>query len=228
MAWILDHLQIILAIAGAIAYWLNARSKEQAGEPTDYDGDGEPDTRPQSGRALREQDPTLLHDENTRRIQDEIRRKIAERNGARPVRPSEPTVSTSQPGHSHREVEASSTPPRMPTAMPAARRREMEESPYSMDETRRAAVERHAASVLENQRELAAQLAALQQRRAEAERTARSMREGRKATIAATANAAGRVRTPDDVSLLSDLRDARSLRKAIVLREVLGTPVGLR
>ena len=44
MDWILDNLQIVLAIAGAIAYWLNARNKEKAGEEADYDGDGIPDS----------------------------------------------------------------------------------------------------------------------------------------------------------------------------------------
>jgi predicted nucleic acid-binding Zn-ribbon protein len=96
-----------------------------------------------------------------------------------------------------------------------------------MDETRRATVEREAAAVLESQRALAEQLAVLNQRRAETGRTARAMRENVELATAA-ASAAGQARISDDASLLSDLRNARSLRKAIVMREVLGTPVALR
>ena len=226
MDWIKDNLQLILAIAGAIAYWLNARKKDQAGEPADYDGDGEPDNRPQSGRSLHEQDDTSLHDENTRRIQEEIRRKIAERQGGGGLRPI---------------AEAESLPPSLPVpqggapapgarqqpaAQPAVRRREVA-APYAMDDTQRATVEREAAAVLERQRALAEQLTMLNQRRAETGRTARAMRENVELATAA-ASAAGRARMPDDASLLSDLRNARSLRKAIVMREVLGTPVALR
>jgi hypothetical protein len=32
----------------------------------------------------------------------------------------------------------------------------------------------------------------------------------------------------DDIGLFAELRNARSLKKAIVLREVLGAPVGLK
>jgi hypothetical protein len=74
---------------------------------------------------------------------------------------------------------------------------------------------------------LAEQLAALNHRRAEAKLSARAMREGVEWATAA-ASAAGQSRKSDDSSLMSDLRNARSLRKAIVLREVLGTPVSLR
>ena len=224
MDWIKDHLQLILALAGAIAYWLNARKKEQAGEPADYDGDGEPDTRPQSGRSLHEQDETSLHDENTRRIQEEIRRKIAERQsggGLRPIAEAEsipPSVPVSRGGAPAQAPVAR----QQPTPPPVVRRREVE-SPYAMDETRRATVEREAAAVLESQRALAEQLAVLNQRRAETGRTARAMREN-----AELATAAGQARMSEDVSLLSDLRSAHSLRKAIVMREVLGTPVALR
>ena len=218
MDWILDNLQLILAIAGAIAYWLNARKKEQSGEPADYDGDGEPDTQPQDARSLREQDPTLLHDENTRRIQEEIRRKIAERQSGGPVGAGRPTVQPAAiPSPVAREVASAPNPPPVPVGPAVARRREIEGSPYAMEETRRAAEAREAA-VLASQRELAEQLAALKQRRA--------VREGQETALATAV--AGQGRTGDETSLLSDLRNARSLRKAIVLREVLGNPVGLR
>lgn len=217
MNWVFEHIQVILAIAGAIAYWLNARNKEQAGEPADYDGDGEPDTRPQSGRALREQDPTLLHDENTRRIQEEIRRKIAERQAAERGGPV--VMPTSR--------EATPLPPPLATPAPVVRRREVEASPYaSPDFDRRAAQEREAAVVLEKQRALAEQLSALKQRRAEAAGAVQAIRETASAAFVNSAN--GERRGAEEISWSRELRSARSLRKAIVLNEVLGTPVGLR
>lgn len=200
MDWILDHLQIIIAIAGAIAYWLNARKKEKAGEPADYDGDGKPDTLQQDRRSLREQTDPAQHDDNTRRVQDEIRRLIAERNRSE-GRPGPVPIPVEQP-----------TPPPL-------RRREPEPAAYA--EARREEAERESAAVLERQRGLADQFAELQARRAEATREAKAVWTAKPEPTAVTARGG-------DVSLLRELRNARSLRKAVVLREVLGTPVGLR
>ena len=224
MDWILDHLQLILAIAGAIAYWLNARKKEQSGEPADYDGDDIPDTRPQAGGSFREQDETQLQDENTRRIQDEIRRKIAERQGGG----STWSEAAPLPIPSSRGTDANHLPTARPlsTAQPPLLRREYEPSPFDRDEARRASVEREAATVLDRQRALAAQIEMLNQRREDTARSARAMRDA--GELATGAGSASSLMRKSDDGLLSDLRNASSLRKAIVLREVLGTPVGLR
>jgi hypothetical protein len=201
MDWILDHLQVVIAIAGVIAYWLTARSKQKAAEKTDYNGGGTPGTLPGGGRAMREGQQAMEQAEATRRIQEEIRRKIAERAGN---------------AGGVRTVQSLPTPPPMP-----ARRRESELA----REVRREETERDAAAVLERQRALMDQLAALKARKAA---------EGveTKAVWNVDTTAATPVRTSarvgEEVSLLAELRNARSLRKAIVLREVLGTPVGLR
>ncbi|MFA6961050.1 MAG: hypothetical protein WC205_09885 [Opitutaceae bacterium] len=196
MDWILDHLQIVIAIAGAIAYWLNARSKANAGEA---DGDGTPGGSLHDGRTQTSEPARRIdYDDNMRRLQEEIRRKIAERQAGagRPVQPSASVQSQSQ----------SQSQPR---AQVAARRVE---------------TERADAAVLERQRMLAEQLAALKAQRAEAGRAAKSaMWTPQPAASLETAAARS-----DDVHWLKELRGARSLRKAIVLREVLGTPVGLR
>lgn len=206
MDWILDHLQIIIAVAGAIAYWLNARSKQKAGEAADYDGDGQPDTLAGGGgRAMRDGEREMEQAEATRRIQEEIRRKIAERagnaggGGARPVQPM-------------------ATPPPMPAPV---RRREAELA----REARREETERDAAAVLERQRALMDQLAALKARKAaEGVETKAIWNLDNSAATPTRAQA----QVGEDVSLLTELRNMRSLKKAIVLREVLGTPVGLR
>ena len=225
MDWIFDNLQIVLAIAGAIAYWLNARSKDKAGEEADYDGDGQPDNVPGGGRAMREHEQEMEQAEHTRRIQEEIRRKIAERQGggAAPQAPMPPPMPP--------PLSPPLSPPPMPPAAPVFRREEPERGWLDREvEERRAAAERESEAVLERQRGLAAQLAALQSRKDETTRAASSVWAASPVMSPSVASlgqgASSRVR--DDVGLLSELRNTRSLRRAIILREVLGTPVGLK
>lgn len=217
MDWILDHLQIIIAVAGAIAYWLNARNKEKTGEPADYDGDGSPDVnRPPAGGAMREAADTFDPEDNTRRIQEEIRRKIAERSGG-----------TGQPTPPPLEPVPRAEPSGWDQAQ-ARRRQEAVEARRVQAEAHREEAARESAAVLERQQALAAQLAALQARRAEAGREAKAVWMTAPESAAAAAATSARVGSRADVGLLGELRNASSLRKAIVLREVLGTPVGLR
>lgn len=204
MDWILDNLQIVIAVAGVIAYWLNARKKDKAGEPADYDGDGRPDNIPGGGRHMREHEQAREQAENTRRIQEEIRRKIAERNAGAGESPRRTAV-----------------PPPMPTVtpppMPPARDRRHEQAM----EARRAEAEHETAMVMERQRALADQLSALQARKAEAARDAKA--------AWSTSSPAKTKREPrDDLGLAAELRNAHSLRRAMVLREILSTPVGMR
>jgi len=195
MDWI-----IIAAIVG-VGYWLNARRKESERKAANRSGGGTPGTLPGGGRAMREGQQAMDQAEATRRIQEEIRRKIAERAGN---------------AGGARTVQSLPTPPPMP-----ARRRESEVA----REVRREETERDAAAVLERQRALMDQLAALKARKAAegVETKAVWNLDNSAATPARTT-----ARVGEDVSLLAELKNARSLRKAIVLREVLGTPVGLR
>lgn len=199
MDWILDHLQIIIAVAGAIAYWLNARSKEKAGEEADYDGDGVPDSPLRRKEEPAHPAERIDYDENMRRLREEIQRKIAERQG-HPAGQAIPPL-----------------PRAVPPVLPDWQRQQSEE--------RRAETERESAVVLERQRALAEQLAELKARRSAASHAAN---EATWATQpAAVAREVGQ-QAGDDIHWLRELRNARSLRKAIVLREVLGTPAGLR
>jgi len=75
------------------------------------------------------------------------------------------------------------------------------------------------AASLERQEQLATRLRELTEQRAMA---------ARKAAAVAVNNAAVAQRDLAGQELRHDLRDPRSLRRAIILREVLGTPVGLR
>lgn len=208
MQWVLEHLQIIIVIGGAIAYWLNQRRREKMGESADYDEDGIPENRPV---------PPLQRDANqddnaerTRRIQEEIRRKIMERRGQTvpppipsaepsPLRPTPTTMTRTQPE---------------PAAPPMLHRAE----------GRSAAAIAEANEELENQRRLAEQLEALKARRAEAQRQQSAIYSGEITSPTETAVAAAGFHA----KLLTELRERGGARRAIVLREVLGTPVGLR
>lgn len=201
MNWILEHLQILIAVGAAFAYWLNQRKQEPAddGETTaDRRGEFAPPTQTDPDEA-----------ERTRRIQEEIRRKIAERASGGPI--AVPPPAPEPPPIFQRDTMA---PRPVASPMPQARQREVvrESQPYVSPAAETAALER--------QRELEAQMSAL----AEAKRAAQ-----RKVTaVAATEQGALAHASQTRGDLLSDLRGARNLRRAIVLREVLGPPVGLR
>ena len=185
MDWILDHLQILIGIAGVVAYWINQLRKNA-------------DARSEEGQQRNPLAESGEADERTRRIQAEILRKIAERRGASaPAAPVQPVRS----------------PAEAPAPVVIVRNDELAAPAYQpekwMDE-----------SVLERQRALAGQMAALEASRAAALREAQALRTPEPAVTAAT--------PAGELSLLQELRMARSLRKAIVLREMLGPPVALR
>jgi len=139
--------------------------------------------------------------ERTRRIQDDIRRKIAERRGQLATPPPVP-VSEPEPSRWAEKEEESWT--------------YRQEEPSPVVET--VAVD----PVLERQRALAEQLAALQARHA-------AMSKASQAAWASELPAPAAASTNlEEVNWLRELRSARSLRKAIVLREVIGPPVALR
>jgi hypothetical protein len=141
--------------------------------------------------------------ERTRRIQEEIRRKIAERRGL--------TTGTPQPVGPRME------PPQLFSEEPAA---PLVEAPERAD----SAVQAAANAVLVRQQHLADQMRALE--------TARTTVQRRAVQVSADVKTASLTRTAllteERAILLEDVRDPMSLRRAFVLREVLGTPVGLR
>ncbi len=144
--------------------------------------------------------------ERTRRIQEEIRRKIAERRGQ--LTPPPVPMQESEPVY------------------PSPRWSETAEkrSPYKIEPPPLAETEM-VDPVLERQRDLAGQLAALKLK------TAQHV-EGNRVSWAISkpveTEAQAVVARAEDVYGLRELRTARSLRKAMVMREVLGPPVALR
>jgi hypothetical protein len=188
MDWVSDHLQLIIAVAGAVAWWLNQRRQVQAGSE-------EPDAEKSF------EDPELA--ERTRRIREEIQRKIEQRSR----------------GYPQSEGGSSPGPAALPPIMVEVKRREPIAPPLS-----RAAQSHHdaqrAAEILEQQAALMEQLRQAQEMKAAALRRTQFETEvasKEEAAVAAVRSALG-----------DDLRNAAALRRAFILREVLGPPVALR
>jgi len=221
--WILDHLQFIIAFAGVVAYWLNQRRREKAGEEADYDGDGIPENRP----VRKKLDPNELDPEEAeraRRIQDEIRRKILERrSGNAPIEEPPPLMSPARPAT--RPVWAEPTEAPRPAAggpMAETLRRMIEQVSDPEAEARAAAAEQAAR---DRQRLLQEQLAAVEEQgRVEMERAAAA----RRAHVVLIEERAATISRRGSSVLLEALRDSKGLRQAVVVREILGTPAGLR
>jgi hypothetical protein len=148
--------QILVAVAAVIALW--AKQRREAARSR-----GEAPGAPASGR------PDPMEEERTRRVQEEIRRKIAQRNAWQAAREENPPAMTEEP------------PP-------------MEEAPGPEE----VAVLREAPPPPEPAPSLPARAAALP----------------------ASAAPSG--------DWLTELRGTRGARRAMVLREILGPPVGLR
>lgn len=187
MDWVFDHLQFIIAAAGAVAWWLNQRRPGQA--------EGDETVAPPETTF---DDPELA--ERTRKIREEIQRKIAER--ARGYPTEQPTLPLDQPDEPPlvREVVVTPTPPprRGLTAFEAQRQ----------------------AEILEEQAALAERLQEAEQMKLAAQKRARYE--------AATADQTTVARSLSRSTVLDDLRDPAALRRAFILREVLGPPVALR
>jgi hypothetical protein len=208
MDWIQDNLQLVIAVAGAIAYWLTQRKKEQAGEPTDYDGDGRPDNLP---REAQFEDPELA--ERTRRIREEIQKKIDERRrgGAGYDRPAAPQAeSPFQQEEPPPVIVQQELPP------PLVREVVVRQASTAAAD---AAAARRMAEMKEQQEALAEQL-----KQAEEMKAAALRRREFETSVSAEKTAQDAKRA----TLVEELRNPESARRAIILREILGPPVALR
>jgi type IV secretory pathway VirB10-like protein len=189
MRWITDNLQLVLAVAGALAWWLTQR--KQAGE----------EAAPPPHEEKSFEDPELA--ERTRRIREEIQRKIEQRARGyanEQPRPIQPEAAELPP--ILREIFMEPEPaPVMPRAA-------------SRQETQRQA------EILEQQAAMAEQLRQAKLMKASAEK--------RKEFESATADHRAERRTETRSSVLGDLRTPDALRRAFILREVIGPPVALR
>ena len=189
MDWALKHLQLIIAIAGAVAWWLNQRKQAKMGteEPR---------------KEVTFDDPELA--ERTRRIREEIQRKIEQR--ARSYTQPVPT-----PVEEHE-----------PVGPPPIFREVVVRAPEPPPLSRAAAAQledQRTAGILEQQAALTEQL-----RQAGEVKAAALARTQFESQISSGMEAAVVARS----ALAEDLRDPATLRRAFILREILGPPVALR
>jgi len=146
--------------------------------------------------------PVIDEAERIRRIQEEIRRKILERVGG---------VTTPVPTPPPLKAAPQLTMKRVQTAAEAYTESQAEEERLVVADQ----------AMLERQQQLAAKMRELKEQRREHDRPSEVFAE--KTALAMSASG-----TAVRGSLLADLREPTAVRRAIVLREVLGTPVGLR
>lgn len=172
----------------------------------------------------RQQDPTPepRHNEvEEARRNEEIRRRIAERRAGH-VRPPPEPARTEPPPVIERDPTAIPDLPeplkRMLTQLEKRREPELTFAPPPPVLPDRSRAE------LERQYQLAEEMKALEEVRLLAKRRATQLA----AAQAEAATTKGALRAAARGRLLEDLKDPQSLRRAVVLREVLGTPVGLR
>ena len=197
MDWLLNHPLVLFIIAAAVANFVQKMKKAGAQQrpPQPTRGSLDPDTA-----------------ERTRRVQEEIRRKIAERAGRLPASP--PPMSAS--------------PAAGPSSAPPARNVFQELARQMAEAKRIAELQERAQAAAEAQSRQ--RLAAEQETRELAE--ARRLAEIQRTEATAVVDDSGAGRKTTDVSardkLLASLREPDSLRRAFVLREILGEPVGLR
>lgn len=207
MNWILEHFQVVIALI-VIAAWI-LRSIAGA----------EQEERPKrSGRAAPAEDAAEA--ERTRQIQEEIRRRILARQRGETVAPPNPPP-----------MPAAEAPPPMPVFVEPEEEEELLDPDYPgegprepMPSAARREAEAAQAAILEQQRQLAEQLRAL--------REARSVREASsppsRRVWAGARHATTLHRQTFRSELIRDLHEPVGLRRAILLKEILGEPLALR
>lgn len=191
LQWLVDNAWTLIIIGGVLVQMLQAVLKKRGGG-----GAQPPDERP---KEFEFDDPELA--ERTRRIREEIQRKIAQRAKGYPTeQPGVPEVEPDSPPPIIREVATVSEP-----------------------------VVRASSSRFDTQRqaEILEQQAALMEQLREAERMKAAVTK-RTEFEEATADHSAAKRAATRSTVLDDLRSPAALRRAFILREVLGPPVALR
>lgn len=199
--WIFDHLWVLIAIASVVARLLMKRKADDS----QHGGPSAP------AKEYEFEDPELA--ERTRKIREEIQRKIAERRGQHTLPPVLPQA---RPAPVVRSPEATVPPVTLPEILRDVLQPKPEPTPQPV---RRAAVV--------NMAEEAERQAALMEKLKEAE-LMKAAAQRRIAFEASVADKEPAALQKARAVVLDDLRDPQALRRAFVLREVLGPPVGMR
>jgi type IV secretory pathway VirB10-like protein len=187
MDWVLDHLQMLFVIAVAVVAILQKFKRARPGAAG-------------AGPAAEDNEQA----ERTRRIQEEIRRRIMERRGLAPGPP--PASATSE------------EPPPFPAAPPMIEEVRPFVVPPPLEQVMAAPAAADNTRELERQQQMLGQLRDLEAARQDQAYVIPASTAG----AVAAASDAGRSNR-----LLAELRQPAGLRRAVLLREILGPPVGL-
>lgn len=225
MKWLLENLGLVVVVLVATVSFLRGVFRTLKG-----DADAPPRRIPPKF-----EDPEAA--ERTRRVQEEIRRKIAERRAAAEAAER---GSYEQPGPAREVFEApreripplvrpTQTSPLDPFGGPMRKIvRKLEEAAEAAERKFEMSDDGAAQAALERQRRLEEQMRALEAARAAEERRAAEIAAAHKEERS-TVRVLREMRVPSPVlAVKAQLRDPAELRRAILLREVLGPPVGLR
>jgi hypothetical protein len=194
LQWLVDNAWTVVIIGGVLAQMLQAVMKKKAGEDGSVQGE--------QPKEYEFEDPELA--ERTRRIREEIQRRIAQRQ---------------QQGGA--EAAADAPPMLDPGGTPPSLIREVVVTvpPVPARTSARFDTQRQA-EILEQQ-------AALEEKLRDAKRMKEAVAK-RTEFEEATADHTTARRTATRASVVDDLRSPMALRRAFILREVLGPPVALR
>ncbi len=222
--WLFENLGLVIVLA--ITAFSFLRGMFRAGKANESEA-------PPRSRMRDEEDPEAA--ERTRRIQEQIRRKIAERQGRTVPMEVQEEREVEVAERRRGELPPLLPPTRVPPVDPfggSMRKilRKIEEAAEQRRETMQEDVESMESASLRRQRELEEQLRAVEAQRVEARRraqevAAREIGAGAQKNVWASPSAGVGVA---GAGVREELRDPRALRRAFVLREVLGPPVGLR
>lgn len=195
LQWILDNAWTLIIVGTVLAQLFQAimRKKDGSQAPSDEE----------QPREYEFEDPELA--ERTRKIREEIQRKIAQRQrgGAGPDADEAPAPAAYEP-----------------EAPPPLIREVVETRPVATAFTGTRLDTQRQAEVLEQQATLMAKLQEVQRMKASALK--------RTEFEAATADHGRAARAVSRAGVMDDLRSPDALRRAFILREVLGPPVALR
>lgn len=207
--WILQNLEIVAVIVLFFAQMVRAYLKTR---------------KPEEKRDLAPQD--YDEERRVREVQEQVRRQIAARRGGQSVE----TPPLLEPPAEMRAPVPRTETTQMPEPFGGPLGRMLEELQRKAQQHAPApppppvVVARTNSAELERQRRIADELKSVEDARLVTKRRAAHLAASREAT----AQSEPALRTIAHDRLLVELRDVQSIRRAIVLREVLGTPVGLR
>lgn len=212
--WLLERIGVVIFVVIFVVQIVRGLMKAKQDAPSE---DAKPDA--------------LEEERRVQEIQAEIRRRIAERRGEAPpsaapppVAPRETEFPAPAPSPETTQMPEPFGGPMRRVLQEIERQRRLQQEPVAPPPLPPPVLVESRSAELVRQEQLAEQVRSLEETRLLVKRRAAKVAA---ADLAETRSESGQ-RSAARGRALDDLRDPESLRRAVVLREVLGTPVGLR